>query len=310
MPNASGRFGAPWRPGSDAYNADPNSLLRADNVTNDEQGISSLRQGLRELPHGGSSPIVSLCVAKFGGAEKIVSVDTNSVYIDGELIEDADLEGSGDIALGVNRGHLLIINGSTKYKYDGDTLREWGIRAPASAPAVEVVEVANRTVANFSQASDEFTASEGTKSYVTGYDGTANAATGLLPAVGTGRGIMSYAFADTDLLNLPGGEGGDYDVFSLWVDDPQPERFTFLVLDIGISAGSDPFLTDFYTYQFGSLIEPIVVTAQEVQQSANKTEAAEPVPPSEPNDTPPPPPVEPIPRGPGEGRPPKGPIVR
>lgn len=314
MPNASGRFGAPWRPGSDAYNADPGSLLRADNVTLDEQGILALRMGSREISQGGDSPIVALCAVKFDGEEVLVSADSEHVYIDGEVIEDLELPGEGVVALGANRGHLLIVNGTSKYKYDGETLREWGIRAPASAPDVEVVEVATRTIANFTQASAEFTASEGTRSYVTGYEGTANAATGLQPAAGTGRGIMSYTFpAAVDLLNLPGSEGGDYDVFSLWVDDPQPERFTFLVVDIGISAGSDPFLTDFYTYQFGSFLEPIVpVTIQEVQQSANRVEAATPEPPEEPVDTPPaPPPEEPVPRGrehPGRG--PKGPIER
>lgn len=287
MANAAGRFNGPWRPGADAYNADPGSLLRADNMTRDEDGSLSLRLGSRLVFPSMGGPVTALGSVILNSVERIAAAVDEQLYVDGEAVVDGILSDS-DTAFGASRGHLLVISGDNKYKYDGDTLRNWGIVAPADAPTVSVTDVATKTVANFSLASAEFTASEGTKSNVTGVDGVANSATGLTPAVGTGRGIMSYVFAaTTNLLDIQGNKGGDFDVFSFWVDDPQPEKFTYMDIDIGISSGSDPYATDYYHYRVGSILEPVQVqlTQAEVSRAADAQAAAA----SEPSDTPTPP---------------------
>lgn len=228
--------------------------------------------------------VTTLHAVVLNNVERIAHAAGEQLFIDGTVIDGATLDGDST-AFGSNRGHLLMVSGENRYKYDGTTLRNWGIEAPKDAPTVTVVDVSSKIVANFTQASAEFSASEGTLSYVTGYEGTANAATGLLPAVGTGRGIMSYAFATAqNLLDIQGNRGGDFDMFSFWVDDPQSEKFTYLDIDIGISSGSDPFLSDYYHYRFGSILEPVQaeLTQAEVQRSAESTEAAQPEPPSEP----------------------------
>lgn len=278
MPNAAGRFTGPWRPGADEFSADPGVLLRADNLSLDEEGIVSLRLGSKAISQADTSRVVDIFSTVLGTRERIVTVDADQIIVDGVIVDGSTLEGGGDIALGAVRGHLLVANGSTKYKYDGTTLRNWGIEAPTDAPAVDVVDVATLTMADFSSASAEFTASEGTKGNTTGYDGVANAATTLTPAVGTGRGIMSHTYAaEVNTLNL-GGKGGDFDIFSFWLNDPQPEKFTFLIIEFGLSEGSDPFLTDSYYYMLGSFIEPIQPTVEEVEKSKEKQEAEQPEP--------------------------------
>lgn len=299
MPNIGGRFDGPWRPGSDEFNAEPGTLLRADNLTRDEQGVLSLRQGTVQLSDASDGLVSKVFSFIVDDVERTVHVDDEALYVDGQVVEDLTIT-PGDTALAFVRGHMLIVSGENKYKYDGETLRNWGIQAPTAAPTVTAIDVTSLTVADFKQSTAEFTVSEGTISYVTGVDGVANAATGLQPAVGTGRGIMSYVFpAARNLLDISGNKGGDYDVFSIWVDDPQPEKFTFLDIDFGLSTGSDPFLTDYYHYRAGSTIEPIQVTLtqQEVVQSARATTAAKP----EPESTPPPPEEEPN-VGNGRGR--------
>ena len=278
MPNLGGRLNGPWRPGSDEFNAEPGALLRADNLTRDEEGVLSLRLGTAQLSDVSDNTVTKAFSFKIDGSEKIVHVDDEALYVDGEVVEDLTIT-PGDTALAFVRGHMLIISGDNKYKYDGETLRNWGIEAPAAAPTVVAVDVATKTVANFTQASAEFTASEGTRSYVTGVDGVANAATGLQPAAGTGRGIMTYTFsAAQNLLDIQGNKGGDYDIFSIWIDDPQPEKFTFVDLDFGLSTGSDPFLTDYYHYRAGSTIEPIQLSTTEIAAASDSAKAAIPAP--------------------------------
>lgn len=283
MPDQVNRdFSGGWKPSVDESNAPPNVLLRSDNLELQDKGILSLRRGYEVVTEGADTPIDTIAEIELDGDATILSKSGAAVYADGEgLGVTVD---TGDIAIGAVDGHALISSGTTHHKYDGVTVRNWGIDTPLEAPNVDGVALASKTIANFTQASAEFTAVEGTRSYVTGQDGSANAATGLLPAVGTGRGEMSYAFGSArDLLNFSGGEGGQFDTFEFWFDNGDPTKFLDLEISFGLGSGSDPFDTDGYFYRFGSGLPAIGLTRDEIQQAQDEAVAeGEEVTPAEP----------------------------
>lgn len=311
MPNIYNRdFSAGWKPSVNESNAPPNALLRGDNVELEDQGILSLRQGLDVVtsqPYGNIDVVHN---AELNGSSVILSATDTAAYADGTGLGFA-LDGTDDPAIGTVDGHALISSGTVHKKYDGTTVRDWGIAAPLEPPTVGSAALSSLTVANFTQASAEFTAAEGTISYVTGQDGVASAATGLTPAVGTGRGEMTYTFSSTrNLLDFSGSMGGQFDTFEFWFDNPDPTKFLNLIVAFGIGSGTDSFETDGYIYTFGSGLVPIGLTPVEIQQASQEQRAAdtaqtpvEPPPPETPPDSPPSqhpdnPNQEPRPRGP------------
>ena len=272
MPDLTNRdFSGGWKPSVDESNAPPNVLLRADNLELQDQGILSLRRGY-EVVTDGSNAIEDVAEIELNGSAVILSKAGTAVYADGQGL--GFTVDSGPIAFGAVDGHALISSGTVHKKYDGATVRNWGIEKPIEAPAVDGVALASKTIANFSQASAEFTANEGTRSYVTGQDGTANAATGLLPAVATGRGEMTYTFASTqDLLSFSGGDGGEFDTFEFWFDNGDPTKFMDLEISFGLDSGSSPFDSNGYYYRFGSGLPAIGLTRDEIQQAADESRA-------------------------------------
>lgn len=310
MPNILNRdFSGGWKPSSDSANAPPNILLRADNVELEDQGILSLRPGLEVQTDALSGDINVVQDVELNGSAVVLSASTTTVFSDGTDLS-VGLSSTDDVAIDTVDGHALISSGTVHKKYDGTTVREWGIDTPLEPPDVDGSALTSRTIANFTQASAEFTASEGTISYVTGQDGVANAATGLLPAVGTGRAEMTYTFASTtNLLDFSGAEGGQFDLFEFWFDSPDPTKFLSLIVAFGIGSGTDSFETDGYLYQIGSGLVSLAFTPAEVQQVQQEQRAAavEPTPVQPPPPEAPPP--EPEQRGPRPGRPNPGPIV-
>lgn len=274
-------FGS-WKPSFDESAAPSDSLIRADNVVFDDEGIVASRKG-SESEYSTSSAVETEQVTSvvLNSIEHVLSQSGDDIYADGAALV-SDMDGSGHISFASANGQLLVTRGEDHKKWDGEMVRNWGIDAPTAAPDVEEDPLAFRTIASCSQAAGEFTATEGTLSYITGYDGVANAANAVTPAVGTGRGILSYTFpSSTDLLNFLGAEGGDFDLFSFWVNDSQPQDFEFLTIVFGLSPGSDPFLTDSYIYQFGSELPALAPTPEEIQRSMDTTPPAEVPPPPE-----------------------------
>lgn len=281
MPNLINRdFSGGWKPSVDESNAPPNVLLRADNLELQEQGVLSLRRGHEVLTTNTTSAVEDVAEFELGGAP--VKLTKTGVAVYAGTTGLGVTAPAGSIAFGAVDGHALISAGTLHKKYDGTTVRNWGVEAPLEAPNVYNVALASKTVADFSQASAEFTAAEGTRTYVTGQDAVANAATGLQPAAGTGRGEMSYTFASAqDLLNFSGGEGGQFDTFEFWFDNGDPVKFLDMEIVFGISDSSvDPFELDGYYYQFGSGLPRIGLTTDEVEQAKSEAiaEAEDPVP--------------------------------
>lgn len=297
MPNIFNRdFSGGWNPSRDASNSPQNVLLRADNLDLQDEGILSLREGSELLSTVNATEIDSVQAVELNGSEVILFAGGDQVYKEGPTSAGVGLgfvtDGDDDTAIDSTDSHALIASGTVKKKYDGTTVRNWGIATPDDAPDVAGIPLTSKTIANFSQASAEFSAAEGTIAYVTGVDGVANAALGLTPAVGTGRAEITYNFsAATNLLDFNGAEGGDFDLFEFWFNDLQPTKFLFLSIMFGCDTGSDHFQENGYFYEFGTGLLPIGLTQSEIQQAkqevAAKGESPEPpgggdIPPSDP----------------------------
>lgn len=272
MPDIHNRdFSGGWQPSSDDSNSPASALPRADNLDLEEKGILSLRQGSDTQATFDGADVVSVYPVELDGTERILLEGGVSIYeVEagvgaglGVLIDSTD-----DVAFDSTDGHALIAAGTTKKKYDGTTVRNWGIAAPLGAPTVDGIPLSARTIANFSQGSAEFTAAEGTITYATGQDGVANAALNLVPAVGTGRAEITYNFSGaTNLLDFTGAEGGDFDLFEFWFYDLQPTKFLRLTIAFGTDTGTDHFEENGYAYTFGSGLEPIGLTQQEIREA-------------------------------------------
>ncbi len=293
MPNIFNRdFTGGWQPNADSANSPPNVLPRADNVTLEDVGTISLRQGLTEESDVTTGQIDVVYPTILDGEQTVLSATPTAVYADGVGLGISP-NGGGDVAFGSVDGHALISSGTVHSKYDGETVRNWGIATPLQAPTVGAVALASLVIANFSQASAEFTAQEGTISYVTGQDGVASAATALQPAAGTGRAEMTYVFsAPRNLLNFSGSEGGQFDLFEFWFWDLQPTVFEFLQIAFGCDVDStDHFQENGFIYQFGSGLPPIGLTQPELAAAMTDSAASGDAP--DIHDPPPPPPPPP-----------------
>ena len=213
---------------------------------------------------------------ELGGNQVVLSAAPTSAYADGAgLGFTTDGSTSDDITFGAVDGHAIITHGTVHKKYDGTTVRNWGIETPLEPPELDSMALVSKTIATCAQADAEFSAAtEGTRGYATGYDGVANSATTLTPAAGTGRGEMTYTFASTqNLLNFSGAEGGDFDQFEFYFNNADPTKFQFLQINFGLTAGSDPFASDGFFYTFGSELPPIGLTKEEIIQSAHTSVA-------------------------------------
>lgn len=276
MPDIHNRdFSGGWQPSADDSNSPASALPRADNLDLEEKGILSLRQGSDTQATFEGADVIALHPVELDGTERILLEGDVSIY---EVENGVGtglgilIDGSNDAAIDSTDGHALIAGGTSKKKYDGTTVRNWGIATPLEAPTVDGIPLQARTIANFSQASSEFTAAEGTISYATGQDGIANAALNLVPAVGTGRAEITYNFADaTNLLNFTGAEGGDFDLFEFWFYDLQPTKFLRLTIAFGTDTGTDHFEENGYAYTFGSGLEPIGLTQTEIREAQRET---------------------------------------
>ena len=265
MPNLFNRdFSGGWGPDHDPANAPSNVLVRSDNLELEEKGVLSLRRGSESVTNLGSGNVDALLSVELDGNSVVLAGIGTGVYADGIGLGVTGT-GTGDTALDSVDGHALIASGTTKKKYDGTTVRNWGIATPLEAPGVEGSALSSLTIANFTQASAEFTADEGTIAYYTGQDGTGNGALKLTPAVGTGRGEIHYNFSSArDLFSFFGADGGNFDLFEFWYDDSQPTKSLSFSIMFGCDTGSDKFEENGYYYKFGSGLLPVGLTQPEI----------------------------------------------
>lgn len=241
-----------WFPDADRVNAPEGTLLRADNTIPDRVGARTLRLGYVPLysglahqrVHSLYTPTLQSTVFRLAGID-------NNVYRNGVDFGET-FAGSGDIAFADDSYQAFMARATTKKKFDGTNLHNWGIAAPEFACTIVAVNALTSEVASFdSGESPAFLANEGTTAFVNNYAGAVNSAMSLQPNATTGRGSVSKTFlADTDFQDIAGSIGGPTDLFDIrvWLEDPR--KVDKVTIMFGLGTGADPFVDDYYYFNF------------------------------------------------------------
>jgi hypothetical protein len=253
------RFDMGWYPDADAENAAQGVLLRADNLTLDQEGALSLRKGstllhvsLGSTDRGGSTyPVETLASFTLNGVMSNYAASGPNVYRNGQHMA-ATFSGDGDVAFGTDAYQVFMARSNSKKKYDGNRVHNWGIPAPELAPTVSGANAYTTEIANFdSTESPAFTTTEGTGAFITGYNGTANGALQLTVNSTNGRAATYKKWAsDQDFQDISGALGGDTDLFDMYIALSDPDRTETITVMFGLGTGSDPFLTDYFYFDF------------------------------------------------------------
>ncbi|HYE84843.1 MAG TPA: hypothetical protein VEA16_00710 [Vicinamibacterales bacterium] len=232
-------FSRGWVPSADAVHAPPNGLLRADNLVLDERGVVGLRRGSAKINGAAFAnlDIHSLYTVTLSGTRYRMAGADNKVYANGTALAPV-MGGSGDTAFGSHLGHILFARSTSKHKYDGSTVRTWGLAAPNAAPTVASIAADGKTFASFDSAeAPAFVINEddGTgAAFAAGYEGTANGALVVNPSTATGRARVTKTFAaDQDFTVYDAAQTGrDDDVIGFYVYITEPQYVESITLQI------------------------------------------------------------------------------
>lgn len=145
---ARGDYSAGWQPDADAVNAPPTALLRADNLIHDERHVLALRAGSAKI-NGvafADTDVHSLFTTALSGTRYRMAGANNSVYANGTAIQTG-IAGSDDIAFGFHLGQILFARSTTKKKFDGTTVRNWGIAMTGAKPTAVAIDPDGKVLA-------------------------------------------------------------------------------------------------------------------------------------------------------------------
>lgn len=220
-----------------------------------------------------SGDVHSLFTTKLSGTRyRLAGVDdavfSNSTNIQGSL------DGSEDVAFGSHMGQILFARGNTKYKYDGTTVRNWGIAALTEAPTLTAIGSDSKvlTTCASTESPDYMIVNEGTATFRPDKDGIVNSALGLSPDATTGRATATKTFTNTTNFSVyDGGQiGADSDLLEEYVYVSEPQFLVKIALSVDVNDGT--FQSDYYTYEFVNG-ESIEVTLADVKQLASNYDA-------------------------------------
>lgn len=231
-----------------------------DNLTLDELGILSLRQGSAKINSTAfaDTDVHSLSTHTLSGTRYRMAGCTSAVYANGTSIASS-VAGSGDIHFGAHMGQMLFARSTTKKKYDGTTVRNWGIAAPSTAPALTGIAADSATFATCaSTESPIMTANEGSVAFQPDKAGTANASVELTPDTTTARATATKTFASpTNFTVYNAGQAGtDDDLIDFYAYVTEPQYLDRIVIMFDVNDGT--FQEDYYVYEFKNG-EPIEV---------------------------------------------------
>jgi hypothetical protein len=244
-------FSRGWFPSADAVNAPANSLLRMDNLVLDSIGAVSLRPGSVKINSTAFSDtdVHSLFTTTISGTRTRMSGATSAVYANGTSIASSFAgTATDDIQFGAHMGQILMARSTTKKKYDGTTVRTWGIAAPGAAPTLSGLAADSKTFATCeSTESPIMTSNEGSQAFVTGITGEAIA---LTPDSITARATSTKTFAaPTSFATYDAGQTGvDEDLVEMDVFITEPQYLDRITLMIDVNGGL--FQSDYYVYEF------------------------------------------------------------
>ena len=245
-------FSLGWQPSADAINAPSGSLLRMDNCVLDELGVVALRQGSAKINSSAfsSADIHSLFTVTRSGTRYRMAGASADVFANGTSLGQS-FAGSGDIQFGSHMGQILMVRSTTKKKYDGTTVRNLGIAAPAAAPTLSVLNADGKTFASCtSTESPIMTVNEGSLAFQPDKNSLANAAVELTPDATTARATATKTFnSPTDFTAYDAGQVGSDDdpvVMDVYVTEPQYLDRVILMVDVD----DGTFQNNYYQYEF------------------------------------------------------------
>lgn len=260
-------FARGWVPDADPVNGPVDGLLRADNLTLDELGVLGLRLGSTVIGTAlADQDVHSLFTAVLNSRRYRLAGAGSSVYANGASIASS-VAGSDDIAFGSHQGQVLFARSTSKKKYNGTTVRSWGIPMTGAKPTIVGVAPDKKVLASGDSAeSPAFTVSEddGTgATFTTGQDGTVNGAIIIKPNATTGRGTISKRFAAAADFTVYDGAtvGADEDLLTLYLYVTEPANLLAVDVFVDVNAGStNPFQDDYYFGSFTTTAEQILTT--------------------------------------------------
>ncbi len=260
-------FSAGWSPSFDAFNCPKNGLLRADNLVLDELGALALRQGSIKINGSAFSDhdVHSLFTTSLSGTRYRMSGVTNAVYANGTSIASG-VAGSEDISFGAHMGQILFARSTTKKKFDGTTVRNLGIAAPAAAPTLTALAADTKTFSNCNTSESPglvIVGSEGSVAFVADRAGTAASAFEMTPDASSKRVVAQKTFTGPtdftiyDALQI--GTDEDPIEFYLFVTEPQYIDSVTVMVDVNDAT----YQEDYYEHTFRPGEEKEVVPSAE-----------------------------------------------
>jgi hypothetical protein len=245
-------FSEGWNPSADAFNAPKNSLLRADNLMLDERGALALRQGSQKVNSSALATLDchSLFTTTVSGSRYRMTGATDAIYANSTSIASG-VAGSGDISFGAHMGQILFARSTTKKKYDGTTVRNWGIAAPVAAPTLAVTAPDSLTLASCDSTElPVMTSNEGTQSFAADRFSVASGAVQILPDTTTGRGVSTKTFTAPTNFNsfTDGAVGSNDDILDFFGFITEIQFVTAIGLMIDVNDGT--FQNDWYEYRW------------------------------------------------------------
>lgn len=235
-----------WNPSTDPVNGDPNSLVRMDNLQQDEQGVTGIVRGIQEVSGPFGNYVSDIFTAVIGGSEVIynsISGNGQAVYRNSSQIA----AGNDRAAFGSGLGQVFVSAGNIKVKDDGGTTRQWGLKVPGDINGLSIPGV----VAN-SQPSLQLNG--GTWTSIEGHDFTGSGLDGAKENVDstTLRGVVLLTFTgalDTTTVGSGPSPNPDDDTFSLLFQLHDSNLFTSFTVDIILD--KDPTAPEnYYTKTF------------------------------------------------------------
>ena len=250
-----------WQPNADAASGPPGGALRMDNTVLDEEGVLALRPGSAKINSVAFADldVHSLFTGVLSGTRYRMAGAGNAVYANGTSIA-AGLAGSGDVAFGSHLGQILFARSTTTKKYDGTTVRNWGISMTGGAPTTAAVTADTKVFMSCDTGeTGTFTAEEGTIGvFTTGVDGTVNGARELTPNATSGRVSITKTFAaDQDFSVYPSAAlATDDDVIAWYVYLTDPAQLKQITLTFDVANATNRFQEDFYVHVWRAREDP------------------------------------------------------
>ena len=251
---AQRNFSGGWNPSADQINGPENVLYRMDNCVLDELGVVALRAGSSKINSSAlaTTDLRSIYTAIVSGTRTRLAQGAGSVYAASGSGAYASIDSGFDTSLDIQfssfLGQIFYASGTLKKKYDGTTVRTWGLAAPAAVPTVALVAASTNVLLSGDTTETTWTTEEGTGSFDTGNKLVGDASRKVISDTATYRGTSTRTLASaTDFTTYGGGiNAADEDIIQLYVRIDDPAKVEYVALMIDVNDGT--FNTDYFYY--------------------------------------------------------------